>query len=136
MAAGLTIFSSCFPMVPDLTLNVQTEWRKLQSTMFHNCLTPYQLAEATVSLGDLAGLVCLLTALTCKCSMVSWCATYDPLLQVLAYPRTLDLVALAEAVASLHGIVRANPNMPGFSPMQPMGLQSLSARARISEMPS
>eukprot|EP00891_Asterochloris_glomerata_P008465 jgi/Astpho2/8465/Aster-08364 len=71
-------------------------WQKLQSTMFRKCLTPFQLAEATV----------------------------------LAYPMTLDLVVLADAVAVLHG-AESSALLSGF---QSIGSQAISSHARIAEL--
>ena len=55
-----------------------------------------------------------------------------PGLQVLAYPMTLDLVVLADAVAVLHGAERS-PMLSGF---QSIGSQAITSHARIAELAS
>ena len=52
-----------------------------------------------------------------------------PDLQVLAYPMTLDLVVLADAVAVLHG-AESSPLLSGF---QSIGSHAISSHARIAE---
>ncbi len=53
-----------------------------------------------------------------------------PGLQVLAYPMTLDLVVLADAVAVLHG-AESSALLSGF---QSIGSQAISSHARIAEL--
>ena len=58
------------------------------------------------------------------------CSPPLPCLQVLAYPMTLDLVVLADAVAVLHG-AESSPLLSGF---QALGSQAISSHARIAEV--